>query len=270
MSAALAYEWMRVRTIRSTWWLTAIAVLIGLLIAFGISLGTAVELGNGSQPGGEDRHLLGPVITSSAAAAGAPCLIGYVLAMIGIFAWGHEYRHGMIRASLTALNSRGAFWTAKFAVTGAWVAVVTFVVMLLSATLGWLFLQDYGIAIFTGRTWGVVGREVLYVVVLTWLAMAFTALTRSQAFALVMIFLWPLLVESVITVIFNLVPGLRDHSDLARFLPFGAGARMIDVTQQASGTFGSPLSALGGFVVFGGLGVVLMAVSWGLLQRRDA
>ncbi|HET8559257.1 MAG TPA: hypothetical protein VFL69_01940 [Marmoricola sp.] len=270
MTAALAYEWVRIRTVRSTWWLTGVAAVIGLLIAFGIGFGTAVALSDhgGQLDGG--RGLVGAIVTSSAAAAGAPCLVGYVLAMIGIFAWGHEYRHGMIRASLTALNSRTAFWIAKFAVVAGWVAVVTFVVMLLAGCVGWLFLHEYGVAVFTGRTWGVIGREVVYVVVLTWLAMAFTALTRSQAFALVMIFLWPLLVESVITAIFNLVPGLRDHAELARFLPFGAGARMLDVTGQADGVFGSPLSALGGFVVFAGLGVVLMVASWLLLQRRDA
>lgn len=270
MSAALAYEWMRVRSIRSTWWLTGIAVVIGLLIAFGIAFGTAVDLSNNPGDIGGERNLLGPIVTSSAAAAGAPCLMGYVLAMIGIFSWGHEYRHGMIRASLTALNSRGALWTAKFAVTGAWVAIVTFVVMLVSGCIGWLFLQDYGVPVFSGRTWGGIGRELVYVVVLTWLAMAFTALTRSQAFALVMIFLWPLLVEPVISAILHLVPGLRDHSELARFLPFNAGGRMLNMIQHPDGLFGTPMSAAGGFIVFGGVAAVLMVVSWVLLQRRDA
>jgi hypothetical protein len=268
--AALAYEWTRLRTIRSTWWLTGITVVIGLLIAFGVSWGTAVEVSQHPAGGIDDVRLMGPLVVTQGAAAGVPCLIGFVLAMIGIFAWGHEYRHGMIRASLTALNSRGSLWVAKYAVTGAWVAVVGFAVMLVAGGIGWLFLHEYSVPVFTGRTWAVMGREVVYLVVLAWLAMAFTALTRSQAFALVMIFLWPLLVESLVTAILTLVPGLRDHADLARFLPFQAGGRIMDVAQQSHSIFGHPVSPLGGFLVFGGLGAVLMACSWVLLQRRDA
>jgi ABC-type transport system involved in multi-copper enzyme maturation permease subunit len=269
--AALAYEWVRIRTIRSTWWLTGIAAFIGLLIAFGVGWGSASQISaHPDSIGGGDLDLLGPVVVSGAAAAGAPCLVGFVLAMLGIFAWGHEYRHGMIRASLTALNSRAALWVAKFAVVGVWAAGITLLVGLASGGLGWLFLHEYSVPVFSARAWGVLGREVGYVVVLAWLAMAFTALTRSQAFALVVIFLWPLLVESVVTIILQLTPGLRDHADLARFLPFGAGARMIDVTRPADGFFGDPLSPAGGFVVFGGLAAVLMAASWVLLQRRDA
>ena len=105
---------------------------------------------------------------------------------------------------------------------------------------------------------------------LAWLAMAFTSLTRSQAFALVSIFLWPLLIESLVQVFFALVPGLRDHTDVLRFLPFQAGARMVDVLVASSSTFGDPLSALGGTVVFGGLAVILMAASFVLFGRRDA
>jgi ABC-type transport system involved in multi-copper enzyme maturation permease subunit len=189
--------------------------------------------------------------------------------MLGIFAWGHEYRHGMIRASLTALNSRAALWAAKYLVVGAWLAVVAFVTMVLSALVAAAFLHGY-VSIFTAQTWGVIGRQVLYGVLLAWLAMAFTSLTRSQAFALVSIFLWPLLVESLVQLFFALVPGLRDHTDVLRFLPFQAGARMVDVLTSSSSTFGDPLSALGGTVVFGGLAAVLMAVSFVLFGRRDA
>jgi ABC-type transport system involved in multi-copper enzyme maturation permease subunit len=196
-------------------------------------------------------------------------LVAYIVAIVGIFSWGHEYRHGMIRASLTALNSRSALWVAMFVVVGLWVATVALATMLLSAVVAWFYVHDY-VTVFSSETWGVIGRQTLYAVLLAWLGMAFTSVTRSQAFALVSLFLWPLLIESIVTVFFQLVPGLRDHTEVLRFLPFRAGGRMSDVLTDASSTFGDPLSALGGTVVFGGLAVAVMVASYALFEKRDA
>jgi ABC-2 type transport system permease protein len=269
MRAAFAYEWVRIRTIRSTWWLTALALVLGV----GISTLFAWAIHHDFSTSGIDQSDLdglGPAVTTQLAATGhIPSVVCFILAILGIFAWGHEYRHGMIRASLTALNSRPALWVAKYAVVAAWVAVVAVLTMVLSAAVASLFLHDY-ITVFTAQTWSVIGRQVLYGVLLTWLAMAFTSITRSQAFALVSIFLWPLLIESLVQVFFALVPGLRDHTEVLRFLPFNAGARMVDVLTDADSTFGDPLSALGATVVFGGLAAVLMATSYALFGKRDA
>lgn len=266
---ALAYEWTRIRTLRSTWWLTALAVVTGVGIATLFSWGIRHEFTTRGVSG-TDLDELGPVLVTQLAATGEiPSVICFVLAILGIFAWGHEYRHGMIRASLTALNSRGAFWIAKYLVVGAWVAVVASVTLVLSGVVGSLFLHAYA-DIFTAETWSVIGRQVLYGLLLTWLAMAFTSITRSQAFALVSIFLWPLLIESLIHVFFLLVPALRDDTEILRFLPFDAGRRMVSVLGYPDSTFGDPFSALGGTVVFGGLTVVLMGASWALFARRDA
>ena len=38
---------------------------------------------------------------------------------------------------------------------------------------------------------------------------------------------------------FLLVPGLRDHTDVLRFLPFDAGNRMVAVLGDATSTFGT-------------------------------
>jgi ABC-2 type transport system permease protein len=269
MREALAYEWVRIRTIRSTWWLTGLALVLGVGISVLFSWAIHHDF---TQSGVSESDLdgLGPAVVTQLAASGhIPSVVGFILAILGIFAWGHEYRHGMIRASLTALNSRDALWVAKYLVVAVWVAVVATVTMLLSGVVGVLYLHDF-ITVFSAQTWSVLGREVLYIVLLTWLAMAFTSLTRSQAFALVSIFLWPLLIESLVQVFFLLVPGLRDHTDILRFLPFNAGNRMVAVLESATSTFGQPLSALGGTVVFGGLAVVLMAVSFVLFRQRDA
>jgi ABC-type transport system involved in multi-copper enzyme maturation permease subunit len=270
MTAALAYEWVRIRTIRSTWWLTGLALTFGVGISALISWAVAREFSRTGVTASDLDGLGAGVVTQLSASGETPSVVSFVLAILGVFAWGHEYRHGMIRASLTALNSRSALWVAKYAVVGVWVAVVTFVTMVLSGAVGVLYLHDY-VTIFSGETWSIIGRQVLYALLLTWIAMGFTALTRSQAFALVMMFLWPLLIESLFYAFFYLVPGLGDDIEVLRFLPFNAGNRMVAVLgDEVTSTFGDPLSPLGGTIVFGGLAVVLMAASFTLFRKRDA
>lgn len=269
MKRALAYEWTRIRTLRSTWWLTGLAIVLGVGISTLFSWAIHHDFTTGDVDT-SDLDELGPIVVTQLAASGEiPSVICFVLAILGIFAWGHEYRHGMIRASLTALSSRTQLWVAKFVVVGVWVATVAAVTLVLSALVATVFLHEY-VDIVTDDTVATVGRQVLYGVVLTWLAMAFTAITRSQAFALVSIFLWPFLIETLINVFFRLVPGLRDHTDLLRFRPFDAGSRMVDAFSDPAGTFGEPLSALGGLVIFGGTALVGMVASYVLFTRRDA
>jgi ABC-2 type transport system permease protein len=190
--------------------------------------------------------------------------------MLGVFAWGHEYRHGMIRATLTALNSRTNAWVAKYLVVGAWVALVALVTILGSALVGWLWLHDNGVSFGGAQLFETLGRTLLYTLVFTWVATAFTSLIRNQTAALVLLFLWPLAVESIITLIFSVTPGLKDNSDLTRFLPFGAGGRIVEELTKAHSTFGQPLSMVGGLVIFGGLTLVLMVASLALFRSRDA
>lgn len=269
MRAALAYEWVRIRTIRSTWWLTALALVVGVGISTLFAWAIDHEFSESGVVADDLDGMGAAVVTQLAASGEIPSVVCFVLAILGIFAWGHEYRHGMVRASLTALNSRTALWVAKYVVVALWVAVVAFATMLLSGVVATLFLSDY-VTVFSAETWSIVGRQTLYGVLLAWIAMAFTSVTRSQAFALTMIFLWPLLIEPLFDLFFFLVPGLKDNTEVLRFLPFDAGNRMVAVLDDATSTFGEPLSALGGTVIFGGLAVALMAASFALFRTRDA
>lgn len=270
MTAALAYEWTRIRTIRSTYWLSAIAVVFGVGLSFLVSMGLHFSLGSANPPAASELKGVGQGIATQFAVFGVPYFVAYVLAMIAVLGWGHEYRHGMIRATLTALSSRTAAWTAKFLVVGAWVVVVALVTALTSLLVGWLWLHGDGVPVFTADVWRAVARTLLYTLLFAWLASAFTALVRNQTAALVLLFLWPLAVENVVSVVFSLVPAVRDHAEVTRFLPFNAGSRIISQVPGADGAFGSPLSVWAAVVVFGGLTAVAMAVSLALFHRRDA
>ena len=269
MVDALRYEWVRIRTIRSTWWLTGAAFVIGV----GVALLLAIVFGNefnDTPPTGADLDGLGPVVVTQLAATGEiPSLVGFLLAIVGIFAWGHEYRHGMVRASLTALSSRSSLYVAKFLVVGAWVVVTQLATMVVAGLVATPFLSGY-VSVFDASSLAVMVWQLLSTLLLTWLAMAFTLLTRSQAFALVAIFLWPLLIETLINTFFLLVPGLRDDRGVLRFLPFSALKRMVYALDDTSGVFGDPLSPLGGAVVFGVVTAVLMGLAFALFRGRDA
>ena len=272
MRDALSYEWTRIRTLRSTYWLTGVALGFSVLVAVAIAWAMRATLGSPDGPTQADLREVGPWLGTQFARAGAPHFVAYLLAMIGILAWGHEYRHGQIRATLTALNSRTSVWAAKYVVVGGWVAVTVAVGYVLAVTVGWLFLSGVGVSVFGASTWAALGRAVLYAVLLTCLAMAFTALVRNQTAALVLLFLWPLAIENVISLVFFVVPGLRDIAEVTRFLPFQAGGRINDDSGFAHGEhlFGNPMTWVGGLVVFGGLTVLMMLASQALFRRRDA
>lgn len=272
MTDALRYEWVRLRTVRSTYWLTGLAVAFAVAVAVAVSWGMRATLGTSDGPSQADLREVGPWVGTQFARAGAPYFVGFLLAMIGILGWGHEYRHGMIRATLTALPSRLQVWVAKYVVVTAWVAASVVVCFLASTVVAWLFLGSQDIDVYTTETWEALGRSVLYAVLLLWLAMALTALLRNQTAVLVLLFLWPLAIENVITLIFFLVPGLRDHAEVTRFLPFAAGGRIHNdaFLTPATEMFGDPLTWVGGGVVFGGIAAVAMVASVLLLQRRDA
>lgn len=269
MTAALAYEWMRIRTVRSTYWLSAIALVFGIGLSFLVAMGTHFAFGSSQPPTASDLRGIGPGIATQFAAFGVPYFVAYILAMVSVFAWGHEYRHGMVRATLTALNSRTASWVAKFVVVGLWVLAVALLTMLGSILAGWLWLHGDGVTLVTGATWRVAARTLLYTLLFSWLAAAFTALVRNQTAALVLLFLWPLAVENVVSVVFALVPALRSHSDLTRFLPFTAGTRIISQIPRADDFFGNPLSVGGAVVIFGVLTALAMVASFVLFARRD-
>ena len=271
MTDALKYEWMRIRTIRSTWWLTILAIAFGTAMAFLVSWGISESFkSDQGRPPARDIKVLAPMIVGHFSGDGAPFFLPFFMAMIGVFAWGHEYRHGMIRATLTALPSRTNAWVAKFLIVGLWVALVTLVTLTVSALLGMMWLRDDGIDFTTYAVAGMIVKATAYSLLFTWAATALTSILRQQAAALVLMLLWPLAIENIITLILNVAPGLDDLAPLTRFFPYNAGDRMLSARDVTGSFFGDPLTPWAGFIVFGGFAALLMAASFALFQKRDA
>ena len=128
----------------------------------------------------------------------------------------------------------------------------------------------------------VVAKRIVYTVLLTWLVMSVTVLIRHQTFSLVLLFLWPLGIETMVRLVLAVMVGVSGDEDVfgwARFMPFNAGGRIIQQWGTVGDTFGfqdnldlfgDPLSAWGGFIIFGGLTFALMGLSLAMFQKRDA
>ena len=274
MTAALKYEWTRIRTIRSTYWISAIAIVLGVGLSLLISIGTSVSLGEEGGPSVGEADFLAPAIVTQFAAVQGPYLVAFILAIIAVFSWGHEYRHGMIRATLTAIESRRNVWIAKFVVLAAWTLTVLVVILLLATLAGWVFLHDDGVKFATSALWEQYARTLVYTLCFLWVAASAASLLRNQTAALVALFVWPLAVEPIVRLILVAIPGLDDLEKLSRYLPFQAGGRIIRNTEIGRALDamlgGEQISGTAGFVVFAGFTAVLMAASFVLFARRDA
>lgn len=285
MIAALRYEWMRLVTLRSTWWITGLAIIVGsgftFLVSMMIKIFTPATL-EGNVSADWSRFFLEAGMTQFSNVDPVFYLMAYAVAILGVLAWGHEYRHGMVRATLTAVPSRTSVWAAKYITIAAFVSVAVIVSCLLSLifTLIWFAGLDFEYDV--GAISLAMFKRVIYTVLLTWLVMSVTVLIRNQTFSLVLLYLWPLGIETLIklvALIFGGVLGNEGAINSTRFLPFNAGGRIIqnfglddsgEGFQRNLDLFGSPLSAGGGFIVFGGLVFVLMGASLIAFHKRDA
>lgn len=266
MIAALRYEWRRLTTLRSTWWLIGIGSVITLGLALVIALAIAA-----AEITEADDFQLGAVATQGAAVAGIPLLTAYLFALLGVFCFGHEYRHGMIRATLTAVPSRPAVFAAKVLVT----TVVSFgagaLITLVGAGIAVLLVPaiqgegDTALELALG-----VG---IYTALFALIGLALASLFRNQVAAIIVVLLLPTVVEAVVQAILVLPPAFDDYQDLARFLPFDAGSQLYVqlAPDQALDLLGyDPYGAVGGGLVFATFTALLLAAAAALFVRRDA
>lgn len=265
MTGALRYEWVRLRTLRSTWWLLFVAVGLNGLVALAVARGV-VEGSQKLDPEG--------VVTLITGGSGiSPLSITAVLAgVVGVFALGHEYRHDLIRTTLTAMPRRGVLLAAKAMVVGLWAA---FVALLAGAC-------AFGVGrVVIGERWSptllddgdgtirALGGFVALVVLTALLGIALAGMFRNVPAALVVLLTLPLLLEPVLDQVLQL-DSMADYSDAGRFMPFTAAQRMISVGGDGSGHAFTPLGPLAGGLTFLAFVAVLGALAAALFKLRDA
>lgn len=259
MTDALRYEWVRLRTLRSTYWLAGLSLAAAALIGL-----TPLGLHKGPL----DINDYGNIVTG-----GGMFVASIFLGLVGIFAMGHEYRYGTIRPTLGAVPRRSVLMAAKLLVVMVFVAVMVVLCLAVEYLVAWIILGDRLTTL--GFLPGPIGRVYLglfgYIVVYALIGLALASLSRSMPAAIVILLLFPLLVENLLRGLLG-IHALHSIRWIAKILPFSAGQQAFAFQRVDSGNAGfnevpGPWTGALTYVLFFSL---LMAIAWVLFEKRDA
>ena len=237
MLDAIRYEFVRLRSLRSTWVLFATGPVIQFLFALIWATHRDMTLRTRF-----DNAFIGVFLVLAVLPAVA----------VGVAAFGHEYRFRTIVTTTLTLRVPARILGAKAIVTALFGAVsgaaLVAVTLLAEAVAGALFTDGAAI-----------GQALLGAVVFAVLSclvgLGVAAVSRNAVVALVAMIAFPTIIETLMGL------GKVDPS----LIPFSAAARLIttDSVHLAAGAWSSPLALLV-------LAVAFLALSWVTLRRRDA
>jgi ABC-2 type transport system permease protein len=258
----LAAEWIKLRSLRSTYW--AFCVSVVAVVGLGVNAAYAdVRIGGTQHPGGEEGFHLGGVF--DAFGQGSVMVMMLAMGAIGAIAVVGEYSTGLIRVTFSAVPARRSVMTAKLAVVTGVAAVFGAVVALLSFGVTQWILSSHYVPVSLGDPG--VGR----------VAVA-TALTAPLS-ALVGMAIGTLLRQTAVTVVATvavllLVPALtsdrhRLTADLDHALPLKAWLRLTRVFPGSEAHVSFPWSAGGAWTVYAVWAAVSAALVVGTVHRRD-
>lgn len=256
----LRSEWIKLWTLRSTWWTLGSTIVI--MAGFALMMAVVVQFLNdqmGDVPA-EDQAAMGAVFGAPTVIAGGYEFAALVVAVLGAMVITGEYSTGMIRSTFAAAPGRlGAFF-AKAAV----LAVVTAVLTTVSLLLGWLISypilssNDMALDWSNGDDVRKLYGVVIYTVLVALFALGIGTLLRHTAgaiFTVVAVFM-------VIPFIFNIVVAFASSLDwvldVNKFLPSVAGSAITPTGAQVPEVLDpwvgiSVLGAYTAIIVIGGV-----------------
>ncbi|GAA2754485.1 hypothetical protein [Amnibacterium kyonggiense] len=164
----LRSEWLKLVTVRSTFWTTLVAVLIAAAVA--LLAGAVLNTDRG----------VGEIALR--VATGSLSIVALVMGVLGVLAIGGEYGTLQIRSSIAAVPQRWPVLIAKGVVVGAWSFVVGLVVTFGSFGLLALLLGARGADVpFDGATAGALVGGAFYLAIVAAFAVGLGALVRATA-----------------------------------------------------------------------------------------
>jgi ABC-2 type transport system permease protein len=247
---AIRMEWIKLRSLRSTFWLLAVLAVAMLAIGVGVSTGYRTHLPRPGAAQMVNDGMIGAVL--------GQLLMGF----LGVVTMTGEYSSGMIRATVAAIPDRRLVLAAKATVFGAVALIgaelVTFVTFFASqAALAGSAVPRSGLG--DPGVLRTVALNGVYVALIGLIGLGLGAIIRHTG-ATIGILFGLLFVPLIILGLLG-PAGLR----IARFVPMFILANSLTVTPVPES-----LPAWAGIGVLSGYAAVALAVGGVLFARRDA
>jgi len=245
---ALRGEWIKLTTLKSTWWSIAIAAVLTIGIA--VLFASAVDM-----PGFEPIQAVVSPIQFTMLLAG----------ILGAIAVTGEYSTGMIRSTLTANPGRGSVLAAKSVVLAAFLFVSSIIIFAVAAvavsvvvagrdqSIDW---SDFSLS------FGPILTASLSMAVFALIGVAFGFILRSGAGAIAatvgLLFVLP-----IVTSMFSIAgEAWKWVTDAGMYLPSAASQSII--------LTGGPLDEPVAYLTLGAWVVASLLAAWAVLRTRDA
>lgn len=252
-SGILASEWIKLRTLRSTW----ITYTVALVIAIG--LGALVSLLNGADahrhPGTDAFDAVTPALMPAV-------LLGQlVLGVIGVLSITGEYATGMIRASASAVPKRTPFLLGKAVVFGLATAVVSLVMTFGAFFVGQLVLSQwhYDTTIDASGVLRAILGAAFYITVISLMGLGLGFAIRNTGGAITtlfgIVFLLPLILSALPS---------SSTSHILKYVPLHIAGVLVS---NDSGP--DSLSQPAAFAAMGVYALLALTLGWVVLKRRD-
>ncbi|MCC2314553.1 ABC transporter permease subunit [Cellulomonas xiejunii] len=259
----LRSEWIKLWTLRSTYWTVALTVAVLVLLAWAMAFSFSLAP-EGTYPGADGSAGIVYMLLGPGQIFGSLVLI--VLAALTVTG---EYTTGQVRSTFAAVPRRLPVLWAKGLVVAlvsfATAAVGTALSLLLAGALEPAMRPDWA----DPEMLRVVVGTPLYIMTLALLGFAVGALLRNSAAAIATTIGFVLIIESVL----NLIPW-KALEYVRPFLPSSAGVRvatpqeMLDMTDSMA-TVAVSLSPWAGYAVLVGWVAVILLAAAVRLRTRD-
>lgn len=245
-------EWIKVRTVRTHW------VLVIVAIAFPAVVATLVGVFIPEPETGSAIDIISLI-------SGVAVFSVLLLASLWAINLTSEYSHNTIRVTYAAVPARWKVLFAKAAVGTLVTLVVMTVAFWVAYVAGTQIMSARGADMSLPDDHDLVGVYVALVglaVIVSWFSLGLGAIIRNSPATVVVVLLWPLLLENLVT----LALSLAGVDSVGKWMPYQQAIAAVTDGDASGDMLGRP----GAHLYFGAVAIGLVVLGTVLDRRRDA